>query len=275
MVQSHALLLVAALAAASATPSQTADISGRLVAISASTEGTSIQVDVAGVTRSVAVSPDAVVQERAAGGSWARVSLSGLKSMEPVRVRRDASGRAIEIDAEFVVIDTQAVIVRHDYLIGTDGVARRLVGAAATVAAIPLGAYVQLRADPATGDAFDAAVSSRPFVPANAGPAVRVTFDVQVPANTPPDAIVYIATNQQRWIANAVRLSPEPGNRWSVTLPLPGGTTLQYKYTRGSWSTGERDAAGADIPNRTLLVKAGVKTQAVEDVVARWADLPS
>ena len=254
-----------------------AQLAGRFAGVSAGAQGTVVQIEHGGSTSSIIVPADVLVRERAAGGSWTHVSLAALKPQEPVRVTLDAAGRATEIDAEYGVADTRAVTVRDDYLIGTDGVARRLVGAAAAVAStIPLGAYVELRTDPATGDAFDASVSSHPFAQAASNaPAVAVTFSVQVPVNTPPGSTVYIATNQQRWMANAIRLSPQPGNRWSATIPLAAGTTLQYKYTRGSWSTGERDASGADIANRTLTVRAGAKTQAVDDVVVRWADLPS
>ena len=202
------------------------------------------------------------------------MSLTTLRRQEPLTVTIDKAGRVREVDAEYALVDTQAVVMQHGYVIGTDGVARKLIAAAANIAAIPLGAYLELQTNPATGDVFDAAVSSHPFAEA-AAPAVAVTFEVRVPVNTPPSSTVYLATNAQSWTANAVRLSPEPGNRWTATVKLAGGTVLQYKYTRGSWTTGERDAAGAEIPNRTLTVRADAKAQAINDVVIRWADLPS
>ena len=277
MTYPHALLVASMLAAGAAgsTAPSSADLTGTFVAVSVGPQGTQIAISSAHAMTTALVSADAVIRERPAGGAWTRVSLAALKAGEPVTVRL-ARGRAIAVDAEYGIAYTRAVIVRDGYLIGTDGVARRLVGAAATGPPIPLGAYVELRTSPSTGDAFDAAISSRPFAQAASNaPAVAVTFVVQVPVNTPPGDTVYIATNQQRWTANAIRLSPQPGNKWTATLPLPAGTTLQYKYTRGSWSTGERDASGADMPNRKLTVRSDGKTQNVSDVVVRWADLPS
>ncbi len=269
------LFVASGLAAVATTASPVPELTGRFVSVSANASGTQLLVDRAGERSIVTVDPNARVRERAVGGDWTTISLATLKSEEPVTIRLDEAGRAIAIDAEYAIVDTRCVIVRDGYLIGTDGAARRLAGTAASLAPIPLGAYVRLRIDPATGDAFDATVASRPFAQGQTGPAVAVTFVVQVPVNTPADATVYIATNQQRWTANAVKMSLQPGNRWTATLALAPGTTLQYKYTRGAWSAGERDASGADIPNRTLVVRAGAKTQSVNDVVARWADLPS
>jgi len=260
-----------------ATTISQSPISGTLASIGATATGTVLSIDRGGgALTTVEISSATAVRERAVGADWQDVSIAALKIREPVTVLFDAAGHAREVDAQYALVTTRAVVLQHGYLVGTDGVARRLVSAAAAVTTIPLGAYVELRTDPATGDAFDAAVSSHPFAgSAHPAPAVAVTFEVRVPANTPPSSTIYLATNAQNWTANAVRLTPEPGNRWTATVNLAGGTVLQYKYTRGSWSTGERDAAGAEIPNRTLTVAGTAKTQSVEDVVARWADLPS
>jgi len=260
-----------------ATTISQSPISGTLASIGATSTGTLLSIVRSdGTQTTVAIPSAALVRERAADADWQQVSLAALKIGEPVSVLLDASGHAREVDAQYALVTTRAVVAQHGYLVGTDGVARKLVAAASAVTTIPFGAYVELRTDPATGDAFDAAVSSHPFAGStHAAPAVAVTFEVRVPANTPPSSTIYLATNAQNWTANAIRLTPEPGNRWTATVNLAGGTVLQYKYTRGSWSTGERDAAGAEIPNRTLTVAGAAKTQSVEDVVARWADLPS
>lgn len=252
-------------------------IGGTLQSISIVPAGALLSIDRAKdhQTVTVVVPADAVVRERVVGKDWQRVSLATLKIGEPLTVSFDASGRASGVDAEYAIVDTRAVVTQDGYLVGTDGVARKLVGAAAAVASIPLGAYVELRTNAATGDAFDAAVSSHPFAEAAKAAAVAVTFEVRVPVNTPPSSTIYLATNAQNWTANAIRLTPEPGNKWTATINLAGGTVLQYKYTRGSWSTGERDAAGGELPNRTLKVVSEAKTQSVTDLVVRWADLPS
>jgi hypothetical protein len=273
MLGLYAMLVASVLLATTISPFP---IAGTLASIGATASGTSLTIDKDGGGQvTVIVAPEAVIQERAVGQEWHRVSLGALKMREPLTVRVDASGRASVVDAEYKLVLTRAVVVDHGFLIGTDGAARKLVAGAAALAAIPLGAYVELRTNPATGDAFDAAISSHPFAEAAKTPSVAVTFEVRVPANTPPSSTIYMATNAQSWTANAIRLTPEPGNRWTATVNLAGGSVLQYKYTRGSWSSGERDASGAEIPNRTLTVAGDAKSQRVGDVVARWADLPS
>jgi starch binding protein with CBM20 domain len=258
-----------------ATTVSSSSIEGTLTSVGAAPSGTSLSIGKSdGSTQTVIVPPDALVQERAAGKEWRRVSLTALRRQEPLTVLIDAAGRVREVDAEYTLVDTRAVVVQQGYLIGSDGVARKLIAAASNIGAIPLGAYVELQTNPVNGDVFGASVSSHPFAE-SAAPAVTVTFEVRVPVNTPPSSTIYVATNAQNWTANAIRLSPEPGNRWTATVKLAGGTVLQYKYTRGSWATGERDTAGAEVPNRTLTVRGDAKAQGVNDVVVRWADLPS
>jgi starch binding protein with CBM20 domain len=264
-----------ALLFATATPSpQSTPPSGTLTSIAATASGTVLTLATAAGSRVVTIPPNTAVRERAVGGEWAKASLRDLKIQEPVTIVSDATGHIVEVDAEYAIVDTRAVVMQDGYIVGTDGVAHKLVAAAAAVASVPFGAYVELRTDPRSGDAFDAAVSTHPFAQA-AVAQIAVTFEVRVPVNTPPASTVYLATNAQNWTANAVRLSPEPGNMWMATVMLAGGTVLQYKYTRGSWATGERDASGNDIQNRSLAVVRSGAVQSVHDVVARWADLPS
>jgi len=274
MVGPHAAIAAIALLASVASSPPLHEVSGSLASLAVGPSATVVTLVSAVGAVSVSVPAGVKVRERALGGPWAAVSLASLHVDEPVTALLDGAGRVTEVDAEYLLVDTRAVVMQDGYVVGTDGVAHKLVAAAATVTSVPLGAYVELRTDPRSGDAFSAAVSQHPFVQAAAVQAVEVTFVVRVPPNTPADATVYLATNAQNWTANAIRLSPQPGNLWSATIPLASGTQLQYKYTRGSWTTGERDASGNDVPNRSLTVATGA-TQSVDDVVARWADLPS
>jgi hypothetical protein len=273
-VVGFAPLLASALIAASG-PSTSTSMTGTLQSVGESANGPVITIaQSSGTPASIAVAAKAIVRERAAGGVWQTVSIAALKVGEPLTVRVDRSGAAAAIDAEYALVDSRSVVLQNGYLIGSDGVARKLVGDAARVPSIPLGAYLEMRTDPATGDVFDLAISLHPFA-SSAAHAVAVTIEVLVPLNTPPGSTVYLATNAQSWTPNAVLMSPLPGNKWVVTMQLPAGSVLQYKYTRGSWASGERDASGAEIPDRTLSVVTGKNTQSVDDVVARWADLPS
>lgn len=276
MVGLHATIAAAlSYAIVALSPQPAAPVAGVLSSIAVSPAGAVLTIAAASGSVVVTVPPSAKIRQRSIGGEWAPASLVDIKIGEPVRIVADPSGRIVEVDAEYGLVDTRAVVMQDGYIVGTDGVAHKLVAAAAAVGSVPLGAYVELRTDPSSGNAFEASVSTHPFAQAAAAPAVAVTFQVRVPANTPPDATVYLATNAQNWTANAIRLSPQPGNVWTATIPLAGGTILQYKYTRGSWATGERDASGGDIQNRTLTVARSGASQPVHDVVARWADLPS
>jgi hypothetical protein len=220
---------------------------------------------------------DATVRERAAGGQWQTIALTDLKEEEPIAVTLGPDGQIAGIDAEYVPIATQFVLVKNGYGIATSGAVYKLVGAAARAGAqLGSGTYVYMRTDPQTKAAFDLVASAVPLTATGErARAVAVTLIAHVPPNTPPNDVVYIATNAQSWTPNAVRMSPLPGNRWTVTLTLLGGTQLQYKYTRGSWPSDERDAAGTEIANRTLTVSNDKDTQTLDDMIVRWADLPS
>jgi hypothetical protein len=250
---------------------------GKVISVAVLSTGIALGVNpMVGNAVTIDVAPDANVRERASGGEWRATDVTSLKAGEPVSVVLDAAGRAVAIDAEYALIHTRAVTMEDGRFVGTDGVVREFVGGALAATSIPLGAYVELRTDPSNGDAFDVEVSSHPFAGAAAGAnAVAVTFAVRVPVNTPPSSTIYMATNAQNWTANAIRMTPEPGNVWTATVELSAGTLFQYKYTRGSWSASERDASGSEIQSRTLTVAGSAKTQEESDVVARWADLPS
>lgn len=235
-----------------------------------------ITYDVPGQRVTSALAPDAKVHERETGAPWRDASLSVLKPGERIGVVTGVGG-VIDVYAEYASVVTRLVTLSEGYLIDTAGKRYKLVGGAVAAATgLKLGAYLLLRTDPQTDSAFDVTASQTPFAVASAAThKVMVTFVTRVPINTPPSDSVFLATNAQNWTPNAVRMTPEPGNRWTTTLALPGGSSLEYKYTRGTWATDERDAAGSEISNRSLSVAADRDDQTVTDLVARWADLPS
>lgn len=230
-----------------------------------------------GSSRSLRVAADVSVRERAIGGQWRAIALLDLKEGEPIAATVGAGGTVNAIDAEFAPVATRFVLVKNDYGVGTNGSVYKLIGAAARAGAkLSSGTYVYLRTDPQTKAAFDLVASSVPLTETGErARSVAVTLVARVPVNTPPTDIVYIATNAQSWTPNALRMSPLPGNKWTLTLTLLGGTQLEYKYTRGSWPSDERDAAGSEITNRTLVVGNDQDAQTIDDTIVRWADLPS
>jgi hypothetical protein len=222
------------------------------------------------------LSANAIVRERSGEEAWQTVELARLLQGEPVTLTLDPAGYVTGIDASYTTVTTRLIEQHNGYLVTTSGQAYRLVGAAAAVQpTLPLGTFLRLRVDPATDAAFDVSASSQPFAGGPISQPIQVTFIVLVPLNTPTRDIVYMATDRDNWVPNGVRMSPLTGNRWTVTLTLGKGGSLKYKFTRGSWQTAETNQAGMEIPNRSLTITKQGDTQQVQDVVARWSDLPS
>jgi predicted alpha/beta superfamily hydrolase len=74
-----------------------------------------------------------------------------------------------------------------------------------------------------------------------------------VPADTPPDDFIYLASDLNNWDPgdeNYVFANSDLG----LVLELPQGSAnlFQGKFTRGSWETVEGNAAGGFLPNRTF-----------------------
>ncbi|TAM77186.1 hypothetical protein EPN44_03865 [bacterium] len=101
---------------------------------------------------------------------------------------------------------------------------------------------------------------------------VLVTFRVEVPPNTPIASDVFIATDVSDWRADAIKLHRLDGLHFAVTSRLPSGTIIHYRYTRGSWQTGERNKAGQEGRVRQYIVPEADTAQR-DDTVPNWADL--
>ncbi len=101
---------------------------------------------------------------------------------------------------------------------------------------------------------------------------VPITFKVKVPDNTKPDLTVHIVGNLPelgRWNPGAIKMKRQSDGIWQITLELPSGKTIRYKYTLGSWETVEKGAKGEEIRNRKYKVPD--KPAVVEDEVKSWA----
>ncbi len=101
-------------------------------------------------------------------------------------------------------------------------------------------------------------------------PNVDVTFQVLVPDNTPPTDTIYLTGSVStlgEWAPAAIPMTDMGGNLWTTTVTLVRDTYFEYKYTRGSWTTVEKDALGNDIDNRVGFADY---TQTIDDIVASW-----
>ena len=115
-----------------------------------------------------------------------------------------------------------------------------------------------------------------------AGSLVYTTFVVTVPQETPADETVYIAGNFNQWDPGAAETGIDNeehdlpmvktvDNEWEKRYLLTAGESIEYKYTRGSWNSVEKDANGGEIQNRILTVPSEDMIQA--DTVERWKDM--
>jgi hypothetical protein len=256
-----------------ADPAQTQ--SGVFVSYSAA-QPSAIMIQQADQLRAYVVDPAALVQEQEGASAPKPISFAELAQGEPVVLHLTPAGVVNEIDAQFTTVYARLVTSSNGYVVTTSGAAYKLVGSAVTAgSSLGLGTFLKMRVDPQTNDAFDLAASKQPFSGGPLAAPFSVTFVVNVPTNTPPTDIVYLTSDAQNWVANAVRMAPIAADRWTATITLGQGSSLKYKYTRGSWQTVESNQAGIVIQNRTLLVPKSGTGQTVTDTVARWSDLPS
>ncbi len=105
-------------------------------------------------------------------------------------------------------------------------------------------------------------------------PLANVTFRVVIPENTPAgepiqihllDEVTGLALNQQR-----IPMQPEDERVHVVTIPLPAGSMIKYRYARlGTVTALEHRSDDRPVRYRLLRVDGpGV----VEDVITRWND---
>ncbi len=73
--------------------------------------------------------------------------------------------------------------------------------------------------------------------------------------NVPKDSSIYITGNHVslgNWQADVVNLEKFEGNKWEITLSLPSGFHLEYKFTLGNWKNEALDKNGS-IPGNNVL----------------------
>ena len=115
---------------------------------------------------------------------------------------------------------------------------------------------------------------------------VNVTFDVKVPANTPPVVPVRLAGNLEQ-LGNtfgtltggvstlATRmpvLAPQPDGSYKITLQLPAGADIRYKYTLGDGYWNAEHKADGGFQLRQLIVPNQDTT--ITDTVETWETNP-
>ncbi len=101
----------------------------------------------------------------------------------------------------------------------------------------------------------------------------QVTFVVQsLPAYTPDTDSLYIAGSFNGWEPGSAAhmLHKNAQGKWAITLDAQSsGTTIKFKFTRGSWATVEKGASGEEISDRSYTF-GGSAT--LDVAILNWAD---
>ncbi|XID95592.1 carbohydrate binding domain-containing protein [Paenibacillaceae bacterium WGS1546] len=99
-----------------------------------------------------------------------------------------------------------------------------------------------------------------------------LTVRVNVPATTTTEDPVYIVGSFNGWnpADSSYRLSRNNDGTYSITLRAISGTTLEFKFTRGSWSSVEANANNTDTANRSYTMQG--TSQTTNQTVIKWKD---
>lgn len=104
---------------------------------------------------------------------------------------------------------------------------------------------------------------------------VPVTFKVSVPEDTDGEVFIggsFEGTEMPDWTPWTIVLKKQGGNVWTVTVPLPVGSEVEYVYNRGGWDKVERPESCGETNARRLVVE-DLPEMAQEDTVIKWQDL--
>lgn len=95
---------------------------------------------------------------------------------------------------------------------------------------------------------------------------------VSLPANTPPSEPIYISGNFNNWDPGDPNYMLRRNGDSVLEVQLPKGIgEIEYKFTRGDWSTVEKDPCGFEIANRSAYYG---DMEIVRDSILSWNDLP-
>ncbi len=97
----------------------------------------------------------------------------------------------------------------------------------------------------------------------------RVTFLMIPPEEHTSSTPVFLAGNLDAFAGRPV-LALQPDGRYSMTLDLPTGVDIRYKYTLGDgfWNTEHRSEG--DFVLRQLVIPPGSENIEIEDQIAAW-----
>ncbi len=106
------------------------------------------------------------------------------------------------------------------------------------------------------------------FIAACQRPVLKVE---KLPANTPAGARIFVSGNFNRWDPGDQRFVMELQSDSNFYIMLPAGMgEVQFKFTRGDWSSVETDLCGYEIENRSFYFG---KMDTIVAAIQSWKDL--
>lgn len=196
-------------------------------------------------TAAFGVAEIAGLVERVGEKDWARAGVAA-----------DVANRSAAMKVECFMMDTSATgrgrLVGPSVLLRSKNLFRTL-----------LAAVILLTATPSPGQ--------EPPLPATRPQTVTVAVRVAVPPGT--TGAVFVAGSVPQlgpWRADALRLT-RSGEAYVGSFAVEPGVRVEFKFTRGSWESVEKSAAGEEVANRTYDVPADGSPARIEAAVARWA----
>jgi glycosidase/predicted alpha/beta superfamily hydrolase len=102
---------------------------------------------------------------------------------------------------------------------------------------------------------------------------VQATLHLTAPATTPVAARVFVAGSFNQWdpAVPEYRLTAQTDRQYAITLPASVRGRIEFKFTLGSWETGELDSTGHDASNRSFDVPV-TGPASYTGTVAGWRD---
>ncbi|MCK5338592.1 MAG: hypothetical protein KAJ50_07265, partial [Bacteroidales bacterium] len=93
-----------------------------------------------------------------------------------------------------------------------------------------------------------------------------------IPSNTPVNDDIYISGEFNNWDPGDAKyiMNRLGDSMYYIDLPRGAGE-LEYKFTRGDWTSVEKDACGYEIDNRSL--RYGADNRIISNTILSWGDL--
>ncbi len=119
-----------------------------------------------------------------------------------------------------------------------------------------------------------ALVAANSETPANIAvmpsPTATVTFVVTAPKENPAGAPVFLDGNLDTLAARPL-LSAQADGRYSVSMQLPTGIDIRYKYSLGDGFWNAEHTAGGAFQLRQLIIPVGTTSLVIDDQVESWS----